>query len=46
MDNKMTGSFYDAITGETIVRDLTNEECAELIQLGWKETTDETPSPN
>jgi len=46
MGNKMTGSFYDAITGETIVRDLTDEECAELIELGWKVTIDETPSPD
>ena len=45
MNETMTGCFYDAITGETIVRDLTAEECAELIQLGWKmETTDKTPN--
>ena len=26
MNETMTGCFYDAITGETIVRELTNEE--------------------
>jgi len=36
----LTGTFHDAQTGVTIVRDLTPEEAA-LIP----EATDETPSP-
>ena len=34
------GTFHDAITGETIVRDLTADEIAAIEQA-----TDETPSP-
>jgi len=36
----LTGTFHDAITGETIVRELTPEEAALIL-----ESTNETPSP-
>jgi hypothetical protein len=36
----LLGTFHDAITGETITRELTPEEIAER-----PEATDETPSP-
>jgi hypothetical protein len=46
----MTGTFHDALTGETIVRDLTPEEAkaVSLMQSGFSiiEVTDETPSPD
>jgi hypothetical protein len=44
MATPVTGTFHDAITGETIVRELTPEEVAELPAL--PEAPDETPSPN
>lgn len=28
------------------VREMTDEEYAELLESGWTETTDETPSPD
>jgi len=36
----LIGVFHDALTGETITRELTPEEIAELPK-----DTDETPSP-
>ena len=36
-------TFHDAATGETIEREMTDEEYAELIASGWTETTEETP---
>jgi hypothetical protein len=36
----LKGTFHDALTGETIVRELTAEEIAAL-----PEATDETPNP-
>jgi hypothetical protein len=44
--SKPKGTFHDAITGETVERELTDEEYAALLATGWKETTDETPSPD
>ena len=37
---QLTGTFHDAQTGETIVRDLTPEEAALIL-----EATDETLNP-
>jgi hypothetical protein len=37
----MTGTFFNGLTGETIVRELTAKEIAELPK-----GTDETPSPD
>ena len=37
----LLGTFHDAITGETITRELTSDEIAALPQA-----TDETPSPD
>jgi len=31
---------------DDIVREMTEEEYAELLASGWRETTDETPSPD
>lgn len=28
-------TFHDAITGETVVRPMTNEEYSELLASGW-----------
>jgi len=39
------GTFHNAITGETITRELTDEEVAELAELAEIET-DETPFPS
>jgi hypothetical protein len=39
--SKPTGTFHDALTGETIERELTDEEIDALPQA-----TDETPSPS
>jgi hypothetical protein len=36
------GTFHDAITGETIERELTEEEYAALIESGWTENPEET----
>jgi hypothetical protein len=37
----------DAFTGETTVREMTDEEYADLLASGWTlEGTDETPSPD
>jgi hypothetical protein len=45
--SKPKGTFHDAITGETVERELTDEEYAELLATGWTlEGTDETPSPD
>jgi hypothetical protein len=41
----ITGAFHDALTGETIVRELTAEEIASMPKLTGQEPTDETPSP-
>lgn len=36
------GTFHDAITGQTIERELTEEEYADLLATGWTlESTDE-----
>jgi hypothetical protein len=40
----ITGAFHDALTGETIVRELTTEEIALFPQFIEIEPTDETPS--
>jgi hypothetical protein len=40
----ITGTFHDAATGETIVRELTAEEIEQLPQPTPPEGTDETPS--
>ena len=37
----LLGTFYDALTGETITRELSQEEIDALPQA-----TDETPSPS
>jgi hypothetical protein len=39
----LTGTFHDALTGETVVRELTAEEIATLPEPR-KLVTDETPS--
>jgi hypothetical protein len=42
---KPQGTFHDAATGETTVRELTDEEYADLIASGWTlEPQEETPS--
>jgi hypothetical protein len=35
MTKKLTGTFYDVITGEEMTRELTDEEYAALIESGW-----------
>jgi hypothetical protein len=40
----ITGAFHDALTGETIVRELTAEEIESFPQFIEIEPTDETPS--
>jgi hypothetical protein len=37
-------TIHDAITGETEVREMTDEEYAELLASGWTESTEETPT--
>jgi hypothetical protein len=44
MTNPIIGTFHDALTGETIVRELTAEEIAQLPEPTPLEGTDETPS--
>jgi hypothetical protein len=39
------GTFHDALTGVTVVRELTAEEIAQLPEPTPLEGTDETPSP-
>lgn len=39
-------TIHDVATGETITRDMTDDEIAELIASGWTETNDETPTSN
>jgi len=40
-----TGTFHDAITGETIEREMTEQEYADLIASGWTETAPEEANP-
>jgi hypothetical protein len=40
----ITGAFHNALTGETIVRELTAEEIASFPQFIEVENSDETPS--
>ena len=40
----LIGTFHDALTGETVVRELTADEIAEFYPNGLG-TTDEAPSP-
>jgi hypothetical protein len=42
---KPTGTFHDAITGETIDREITEQEYADLIASGWTETPAEEATP-
>jgi hypothetical protein len=42
---KYFGTFHDALTGVTVVRELTAEEIAHLPEPE-PEPTDETPSPD
>ena len=35
-------TIHDAIIGETEVREMTDEEYAELLANGWTESTEET----
>jgi len=42
--SKIIGTFHDALTGETIVRELTAEEIAAMPEPTPLEGTDETPS--
>jgi hypothetical protein len=42
--SKIIGTFHDALTGETIVRELTAEEIAALPEPTPLEGTDETLS--
>jgi len=44
MNEPITGTFHDAITGQTVVRELTAEEIAVLPEPTPLERTDETPS--
>ena len=44
MATPVTGTFHDAITGQTVVRELTAEEIAVLPEPTSLEGTDETPS--
>lgn len=41
MEEKITGVFHDALTGETIVRELTAEELAAIPQISAVEQNDE-----
>lgn len=39
-------TFHDAATGETVEREMTDEEYADLIASGWTlEPQEETPNP-
>jgi hypothetical protein len=52
MNEPLIGVFYDAATGETITRELTETEIAELpptaepLSIFPTEGNDETPSPD
>ena len=44
MTNKPTGTFHNALTNETLVRELTDDEYADLLAEGWtpgEEATEE-----
>lgn len=45
---KQTGrpesTFHDAQTGVTVIRPMTDEEYAALLESGWTETTEEPAS--
>jgi hypothetical protein len=43
-NNPIIGTFHDALTGVTVVRELTAEEIAQLPEPTPLEGTDETPS--
>lgn len=39
-------TMFDALTGETIVREMTDEEYAALIESGWTETGSQESAPS